>query len=216
MLTACGDSTELVEVETPAPPSTEINRVNISIEVYQETVDEKLAEIEALKSDDADTYLIETQEQLLESAQERLIDYKNQLSKLENTLVYNDTLSVVNGNAIFIDTHESILTESTFVSGFARDMSKLLASYKDEFTGDAIFIAAVPYGGSEDKTPVIGVKYNADTLKEVDYTDLIEDEDYFYNNADIVWRHNDLSGELSEIGTHIEDDLLIEYYWTTY
>ncbi len=212
LLTACSNN-DVEAVESPSKPESKINTNDSLIESFEDHLKEEqtlLNNAEGVMSKNIHKENIEHWEREIRQLEE-------EKKLLEKTLIYNDDFKVVQETGVYIQKHDGIFTEDTFVSGFNRDMLTELERYKDEISDGAILIAAAPFKSEGDKFPVISVYYSQKSLDRIDFDKALDDDSYLYNNADYLNVHNTLSSSLSSKGNFdVVPDLFIHYNGITY
>lgn len=210
--TACS-SVESEPVEEPTKPETEISTNNSLIESFEENLKNE----QNLLDNASGVATKNLHEKGVEQWEKEIKQLEEENKLLEDTLIYNDDFKVVQGMGVYIQKHDSILTDDTFISGFNKDMLSELERYKDEISDGVTLIAAAPFKSEEDKFPVISVYYTQESLERIDFDKASDNDEYLYENADYVKIHDALSSNLSTRGNFdIVPDLFIYYNAITY
>lgn len=196
LLVACSNEDP---IETPTDASSQIERNKSSIEAYENY---RRQELEKYENEELDM-LKEAYAENVEYWERNIEGLKIENKWLEDTLIYNDEFSVVKGTGVYIEKHDSILTDGVLVSSFNNNMLQELNKYQNEISNGAILIAAVPFQEGEDKMPMITVFYSQSTLEDIDFEKALDKDhnnDILYQNADYVNTFDVLSDYLEPRG----------------
>lgn len=172
----CSDDTKEINLEPKSDEKAiesaqfDYDLNEISIANFQEKLDEF--------KDSSDTHqtLIDSYQSELDKLLSRREDYQAKLDAANNTQIYSDTFSIVEGVGFFEVVQESVLSEKNHVTGFSRNMIKETLNYIDLIQNGAVYTSVVEVGSDGTKHHVITAYYSQSDLERTDFEELLDSE----------------------------------------